>query len=321
MWKWITAFWISSEPVDFVSRFGLDEAVERLRTATRRSSFFGPMTEAAVGTVKASRVQLRRSVPMMRNSFKPAFVGKFEVVSGKTVLKGRFGQPFLVKVFLVFWLGMVTLISLMTTSATAHPVPKPVMFMPVGMIVFALLLTAFGTWLSRNDQAWLTQVIGDALDSWNADSADYGHTTALSRPVLAKTVSQLPLFAAAAMALFGVMSWAGAALDIQQAQWTPTSSVVMHFQSPMLRFAMAAWGSVLLAVALGLFYRKRLAWLAAFVAIGGGSAVSLCNGFMQMRGMDKGPPWFVILFMGLVFFFVAFCWGRWWYAQREHFDK
>jgi hypothetical protein len=40
MLRWIKEVCLGSEPVEFVSAYGLEESVERLKSATKRSVFF-----------------------------------------------------------------------------------------------------------------------------------------------------------------------------------------------------------------------------------------------------------------------------------------
>jgi hypothetical protein len=105
MIRWITNWWRGSPPVEFASSFGLSESVERLKAATRRSVFSVLARQEAVGTVTESRVSLQRVIPMMGNSFKPFYRGRFIEVDGNVILTGRFTMHWLVKVFMTFWFG------------------------------------------------------------------------------------------------------------------------------------------------------------------------------------------------------------------------
>src|SRR5580698_10562600 len=98
-----------SRPAEFRSAYGIDKSVERLRAATKRSSFAAIGEAAAVGKVSPEGVRLQRVTPMVRNSFKPFFVGRFESRDGVTLLTGQFGMSLFTKIFMTFWLGMVAL--------------------------------------------------------------------------------------------------------------------------------------------------------------------------------------------------------------------
>jgi len=51
MYRWIKDLWVGSEPVEFVSSYGLAESVERLKAVTKRWSLFNVSEQTAVGRV------------------------------------------------------------------------------------------------------------------------------------------------------------------------------------------------------------------------------------------------------------------------------
>src|SRR3984893_14268492 len=106
MFRWLWRLLYESTPAEFRSAFELEGSVERLRAATKRSVFSSLGETGAVGKVSEEEVRLQRVIPMVGNSFKPFFIGRFEVRDGVTVLTGRFGLLTIVKVFMTFWLGM-----------------------------------------------------------------------------------------------------------------------------------------------------------------------------------------------------------------------
>jgi hypothetical protein len=93
-------------PAQFRSAYGLAESVQRLSAATKRSVFSALGETTAVGKVSEKVVRLQRVIPMVGNSFKPLFIGHFEMRGEKTVLIGQFSMLPLVKVFMSFWFGM-----------------------------------------------------------------------------------------------------------------------------------------------------------------------------------------------------------------------
>jgi hypothetical protein len=95
--RWFIELIYGSTPVEFESSFGLHESVARIHAATVRSVFLSFHKQSAVGRVTEHRVSLQRVIPLVGNSFKPFFVGKFEIKNGHVVLIGRFNrlQPFL----------------------------------------------------------------------------------------------------------------------------------------------------------------------------------------------------------------------------------
>src|SRR5277367_6328697 len=109
MIRWLRRLLYDSTPAEFRSAYSVAESVERLTAATKRSAFSALDATSAVGKVSADIVRLQRVSPMIRNSFKPFFVGHFESRDGVTLLIGQFGMSMFTKVFMTFWLGMVAL--------------------------------------------------------------------------------------------------------------------------------------------------------------------------------------------------------------------
>ena len=58
MFRWIKHLWGGSEPVEFISAYGLAESVARLKAATKPWSLFNVSEQAAVGRVSETRVSL-----------------------------------------------------------------------------------------------------------------------------------------------------------------------------------------------------------------------------------------------------------------------
>ena len=147
-------------PAEFESSFGLSESVERLNAATRRSVSSATTRQEAVGTVKESQVSLYCFTPMVGNSFKPFFRGRFVERNGKVILAGRFTMHPYAKTFMTFWFGFagwLTLLGFLHPRATSKP------WDGVGMIVFAIVLVMAGRWFARDDEAWLSEVTCGAL--------------------------------------------------------------------------------------------------------------------------------------------------------------
>lgn len=178
-----------STSAEFESAFDLPESIRRLSAATGRSVFVA--SEAAVGTVSNSRVSLQRVIPLVGNSFKPFFVGAFRVQNGRTVLAGRFTILRSVKTFMSIWFGFILLWTILTVPAllqrNANAWWFP--FAGIGMLVVGGVFVWFCKRLSRNDVAWLSSVIGNALSNGpkppnTSLDADTQHEDAASRPVL-----------------------------------------------------------------------------------------------------------------------------------------
>lgn len=162
-----------SVPVRFPSDFSVQQSVARLRARTKRTVFSTLFRQAAVGPVSESRVRLQRVIPLVGNSFKPVFVGRFELSQGRVVLEGQFTVFRAVKVFMCIWFAIGLLIVAIVLAGTLKAIVQhrvgqepAVLLAPLGPIVFLLAGVGFvrsGWWLSRKDMAYLAGVIEAAL--------------------------------------------------------------------------------------------------------------------------------------------------------------
>jgi hypothetical protein len=301
-----------STPAEFRSAFGLAESVARLRAATKRSAFSSLGETAAVGKVSEQRVRLQRVVPMVGNSFKPFFIGRFEIRDGVTVLAGRFGLLTIVKVFMTFWLGMALVFAagmLFGHFGSPNPVPSFLAVQPFLMLGFGIALLALGKWLARNDVAWLSNVIERALgDPGKGGAADaLANADIGAGPTTLKVVS-IVLAASGTMALL--------------AHFLP-GHLADGYRGPGRALPMPAFGdwndaiaAGLLILALGVWLRRPWAWWAGFLVIGTSLMVPLSA---MHRQVGIGPPIAVQVIFGVFALGVSVIWGLWWYAQRKHF--
>src|SRR5690242_20429909 len=163
MLDWMRARWLDPPPVEFESSYGLSESVERLRAATQRSVFSAVGQQEAVGTVKDSAVSLQRVIPMVGNSFKPFYRGRFIERDGKVILTGRFTMHWLVKAFLAVWFGGLVCMILISAVSTQSPSTILMPLFGAGMFAAAAAIVWIGKWFARNDAAWLSNVIQGAL--------------------------------------------------------------------------------------------------------------------------------------------------------------
>jgi hypothetical protein len=316
MFRWIKHVWVGSEPVEFVSAFGMKESVERLRAATRRWSFPFATQECAAGRVKESRVSLQRVIPMVGNSFKPFFIGRFEQRQGKVVLRGRFTMALPVKVFMAFWLGMLALFAVAGSVATAAS-PKAALFplAAIGMMGFGVGLTALGRWLSRNDAAWLTHVMRTALRTPSDTSASSqsaglaGNTAAGKTPVFIHTMTGL-------FVLLGLLGAVSAITGIQTYRGGPGGFVVTPYANETLRMVVGAGSIAMFGVAYGIHRRMLFAWWWGFVLLAANMACSIVG---LLTRTDLGGVRVPALVFGGFSVVIGVFWGRWWYAQRSHF--
>jgi hypothetical protein len=162
MFRWFTRLLYDSTPAEFRSAYGLAESLERLSAATKWHVFSALAETTAVGKVSEKVVRLQRAIPMVGNSFKPFFVGHFEVCGEVTVLIGKFTMLPLVKVFMTFWFGMCGLFAGTVLLGGFKPQgPNATFFLlqPFLMIGEGLALVAAGKWFARNDAAWLSELI------------------------------------------------------------------------------------------------------------------------------------------------------------------
>jgi hypothetical protein len=178
---WLLDLIYGSYRVEFERDFDLPESIRRLSEATSRSVFSALTHQAAVGKVSESRVSLQRVIPFCSNSSKPFFIGEFVVRNDRTVLSGRFTLPWWTKAFMSVGFGFLLLwIAVATIVAILHPTPES-QLMPlcgIAMFIFGIGLACFGKWLSRNDIAWLSEKIENALSS----GSDRHENRAISAP-------------------------------------------------------------------------------------------------------------------------------------------
>jgi len=236
MVRWFRDLWIGSEPVEFASSYGLADSVARLKAATRAWSRFNVSEQLAVGRVSESRVSLRRVIPMVGNSFKPFFVGRFEQRQDKVVLTGRFTLNTFVKIFMAFFCAFFVLLALL--AGIRHPAAALAALPGLGMFVLVVGMTRLAAWFSRNDPAWPSGVIRTAL---NAPASD-------GSPVLQSPIQHgdaLPRFIAivtGVFCLFGVMCFAGA-LQHALAHGTSSDSSLLSPSASRSSAPVSAWAS------------------------------------------------------------------------------
>jgi hypothetical protein len=291
-----------SSPAEFVSVYGLSESVERLAAATKRSVFSSWGETSAVGKVSESQVRLQRVIPMINNSFKPFFLGRFEVRDGVTVLTGRFTLTPFVKIFMTVWFGMLLLIGggiLVSGIKAPGSAPPFVLFQPLLMVGGGVLLVAFGKWLSRNDVAWLSSVIARALDNAVEGSSVMAPRDEATVPIPLKAASLV-------LAASGVMQFVAAHVGPRAA-----------FAVPMFEGWQELLGLALLLLALAIWRRQPVGWWGGFVVLGVGFFAPLSAMHQQF---PTSPPIVIEVIFAVIALCISVTWGLWWYAQRKHFE-
>jgi hypothetical protein len=311
MFHRLKALLYGSTPAEFISVYGLSESVERLAAATKRSVFSSWGETSAVGKVSESQVRLQRVIPMMNNSFKPFFFGRFEVRDGVTVLTGRFSMTVFVKIFMTVWFGMLLLIGggiLVSGVKAQGSTPPFVLFQPLLMVGGGVLLVAFGKWLSRNDAVWLSSVIGRALGNAVEGSSVRAQRDEATVPMPLKAASLV-------LAFSGVMQFV--------ARFLPRSTPAGHadpravFAMPMFDGWQDLLGFALLLVALAIWRRQPAGWWGGFVVLGIGFVAPLSAMYQQF---PTSPPIVIEVIFAAIALGISVTWGLWWYAQRKHFD-
>jgi hypothetical protein len=300
MIRWLGRLLYESTATEFRSAYGVPESVERLRAATKRSAFSALDETRAVGKVSAESVRLQRVIPMIQNSFKPFFTGSFQVRDGLTVLTGHFGMSMFVKIFMTFWLGMVALFALgfllgNFSSKTSYSVGVAVG--PLLMLAAGLGLVSLGKWFARNDAAWLSAVIGEALGVAGAEMPRQPQMDSAAVPLVLKGVA---VFLAASSLLAVFMDFFG-----------PTVMPALQPGPWHVVYAVSA-----LVLALGVWRRRPWAWWGGFLVLGMSIITSLLA--MPLNEQPAAPPMLRVIF-AIFALLVILVWGRWWYAQRKHF--
>lgn len=310
MVSWLGRLLYGSTPAEFRSAYSVPESVDLLLGATKRSAWSALDDTTAVGQVSAESVRLHRVIPMIRNSFKPFFTGRFENRDGVTVLTGCFTMPMVVKIFMSFWLGMVALFAvglLLGSLNSTASFPLWAAIAPLFMLATGLGLVRLGKWFARNDAMWLSGIITQTLGVPVAGAAIKEPATDLTEvPVVLKAVA-LFLAASGVAALF-MYFFVPQALRSQG-----LDSASGFFPLAHLQLVYAVSGAVL---SVGVWRRRPWAWWGGFLLLGVSTVTSLLT--MPVNMQMALPPMMQLGF-GIFALIVIGMWGRWWYAQRRHF--
>src|ERR1700733_8884211 len=264
--QWITNSWLGSAPVEFESSYGLSESVARLKAATRRFALSALTRQEAVGTGKEERVSLQRVIPMTGNAFKPFLRGRFIERDGKVILTGRFTIHPFVKLFMAFWFGGVGCFMLLALSEHHSKNAPLAVLIESGMLAAGAAFLWFCKWLARNEAAWLSNAIRNALSAQG--SAQSQHSEIVTQPT--SFFGRHPtviLVVTAALVLMGLMSLSGAISGIQSAHTDPQGLVVGHFSNEISRLIGVGYGVAMLILAFGVYRRLLLAWRAGLVLL------------------------------------------------------
>jgi hypothetical protein len=314
MFRWFVCLLYDSTPTEFRSAYGLAESVERLSAATKRSVFSALAETTAVGKVSAKVVRLQRVIPMVGNSFKPFFIGHFEVRGDVIVLSGEFTMLPFAKVFMSFWFGMCGLFAGAVLLGGFKPQGPNAMFFllqPFLMIGGGIALVAAGKWFARNDAAWLSELIATALGAPRASAS-------VSRDALmnvdADTVPMSLKVAAIFLAASGAMALVAGVVGPYL--WPSMGQAGESIASRRLGNWNFVYAILVIALSIGIWGRRLWAWWCGFLLLG----LSVCWSLFAMSvRADVGPPVGLKVIFAIFSCVVVGIWGRWWYAQRKHF--
>jgi hypothetical protein len=286
MFRWFVCLLCDSTPAEFRSAYGLAESVERLSAATKRSVFSALAETTAVGKVSEKVVRLQRVIPMVGNSFKPFFIGHFEVCGEETVLIGQFTMLPLVKVFMSFWFGMCGLFAGVVLLGGFKPQGLNAtifLLQPFLMICGGIGLVAVGKWFARNDAAWLSELIATALGA-PRDGASVTRDALMN--VDADTVPMSLKVAAILLAASGAMALVTGVVGPHF--WPSLVQAGESSAAPRLGNWNFVYAILVIALSIGIWRRQSWAWWCGFLLLG----LSVCWSLFAMSARaDVGPPW------------------------------
>ena len=314
MFRWLWRLLFESTPVEFRSAFGLDDSLERLRAATKRSVFSALSETSAVGKVSEKCVRLQRAIPMVGNSFKPFFLGRFHSSGGNVLLVGRFTMLPVVKVFMCIWFGLLILLGLVLLFGAISKGPLPAVLAPFVMVCAGVAMLAFGKWLARNDIAWLSGVIEGALTAPGASGGSRGATTTMDLTAVPMTLKA----AAIVLATSGVMAVFSSQMESERPPMSARAGTFFTLIPPMGRWPLL-YAALVVALALGVWRRRPWAWWAFFILLASSACWSMYGMYAMPAIGNVVPPLGMRIVFGVMCCVVMVLWGRWWYGQRRHF--
>lgn len=157
--------------INYKSRYPISESVSRLKAVIRSGWNPFKFRAGVYGKVSEDRVRLYRVIPFVNNSFIPIFVGSFKRVDASVVLSGYFSMHLFVKIFMTVWFtGVISGSVLMAIQVYREQesgkafVITPALLIPIIMVLFGIFLVKLGKWFSRNDIAYISRVVEDALN-------------------------------------------------------------------------------------------------------------------------------------------------------------
>jgi hypothetical protein len=167
MVRWFFKFLYGSIPIRFVSPYSVQESITRLSAVVKPSVLNSFSGQCAVGTVTGKKVRIQRVIPLVGNAWKPFFYGAFSAAETGAVLEGAFKFSTFTRVFMSIWFGFIAFWTLLATAAVLSKLPSDFWFPLFGVAMFAagIGMVRVGKWFARNDIAWLSQLIVQALET------------------------------------------------------------------------------------------------------------------------------------------------------------
>lgn len=165
MVRWFLHFLYGSISVRFESPYSAPEARTRLSAVVRPTVLSSLVGECAVGTVALTKVRIQRAIPFVGNAWKPFFYGSFSDTETGSVLEGVFKLSGFARILMSVWFGFIAFWTLLATATVFTKSPSQFWFplFGVGMFAAGIGMVRVGKWFARNDVAWLTRVIVQAL--------------------------------------------------------------------------------------------------------------------------------------------------------------
>lgn len=182
MVRWFYQFLYGSVPVRFTSPYSTHEALLRLSSVVKPSVLSSFAGQCAVGTVTETTVCIQRVIPLIGNAWKPFLYGSFSATETGAVLEGAFKFSAFTRFVMSLWFGFVSIWTIMATAIVLTESTNDFWLPLVGVAMFTagIGMVLAGKWFARNDVAWLTQLIVQALGTNGAPPT--GHPTLAHKP-------------------------------------------------------------------------------------------------------------------------------------------
>jgi len=144
--------------LEFESDYSLAESVERLQELSRA------LSPAIRGTVAETYVSIHRADPPLRQDFRPWFFGRFLIRDGRVVLRGGYSMHDGARIFLGLWVTGCAYALWRSAFAAIEGTASPgLLLVPLGLLAAGALMAWMGRSATRDDPAWISDVITRTL--------------------------------------------------------------------------------------------------------------------------------------------------------------